>query len=144
MNHSSTLTLTSTALKIGKPAVGCINSFDAFSSHPSDDNKTAGASALHTAKELASTLKPAISRVIESDGALAKDTAAAAREAAGHAKRRFTGAETGAETYVNHTPTRSVATAAVHGAATATLVLTKRPPRSFVRVGYPELEGVRK
>ena len=133
MNNSPTLTLASTSPKTGNPDVGLVHSFAAFSAMASGGDKSAGDKSMDSAEALASTLKPAINRVIGSGGTLAEDTAAAAREAADHAKRLVTRAVASTESYVSEKPKRSVAIAAVLGAATVTLVLRKRPRRSFVR-----------
>ena len=134
MNNLSTLPVLSTASKKGQPAAGI-----ARRSHPSDakasDSDPSGDKTLNTTETLASHLKPAIKRVIESGNTLAKDTATATREAAVHAKRLATQAVSSTEQYVSQKPKRSVAIAAVVGAAAATLVLTKRSRRSVLRFG---------
>ena len=135
MNHSSTLTLPSTAPKTGDPGVGLADTFAAFSAKASEGDQAAGNQPTDSAEAMPSTLKPAINRVIESGGVLAKDTAAATREAADHAKRLVTRAVASTQSYVSEKPKRSFAIAAVLGATTATLVLTKRPRRSFVHFG---------
>ena len=133
MNNSSTLTLASTSPKTGNSDVGLVHSFAAFTAMASGGDKSAGDKSMDSAEALASTLKLAINRVIGSGGTLAKDTAAATREAADHAKRPVTRAVASTEPYVCEKPKHFIAIAAVLGAATGALFFTKRPRRSFVR-----------
>ena len=123
MNHSFTSDSASKASNLSDPGSELGDSVDAFIAKTSDGAATAVDQALDTAKGMTATIKPAIDRMLDSGGVLAKDAAAATREAADKARRSASRAVASAETYVSEQPMRCVLIAAAVGAALATLIL---------------------
>ena len=126
MDNSFNLASPSTSSKRNERASSLNGSGNSFSAKADDPYKARGGKPDAAVNEPASILKPAIDRVFSSGGALVKDTAAATREATAHAKRVAGRAIETAKTYIIQKPKRSVAIAAVVGAATAAVVLSKR------------------
>ena len=84
-----------------------------------------------TADEIAAAAKPAVNRLIDSGGALARDAMCATRDAADKAKQSAGRAVEKAGTYVSEQPLRSIAIAAAVGAVVAALVLVLRSRRDY-------------
>ena len=126
MDNSFPLDSPSTSSKTDKRVSNLNGAGNSFNAKGDERYKAKSDKSDATVTDGASALKPAIDRVINNGGALVKETATATREATAHAKRVAGRAIETAETYISQKPKRSVAIAAVIGAATAAVVLSRR------------------